>query len=309
MSQKENKYFLISMVKNEADIIESFVRYHLKIFDGIVILDNKSTDNTFNILEKLRSEGLPLTVIQDESLEFIKGKKTTKILYDTLQKFNPDIIFLLDADEFLVSSNNKDHPRTFIDQLKQEKVYYLQRENYFPHSSDNLNELFVPKRITYKSNENPAPKVVFTKEVIKKYPINIRQGNHGVLPKENSLNRETLKNLKIAHFSIRSDDHFKSKAIIGWLANLSRHDRKERASRRWKKWFNRIKEQPNISLNDILSKRQLQHQPINLSFCQDIKIKYTKKDEVCFMKNFLNYCELLAIEQSKLRSELLKKKK
>ncbi|MDE5412679.1 glycosyltransferase family 2 protein [Alkalihalobacterium chitinilyticum] len=309
MNQKKNKYFLISMVKNEADIIESFVRYHLNIFDGIVILDNKSTDNTWIILEKLKKEGLPLTIIQDDSLEFIKGKKTTKMLYETLNRYNPDIIFILDADEFLVSSNHQDHPRDFIDQLTQVKVYYLQRENYYPHYTDNMGELFVPRRITYKSNENPAPKVVFTKEIMNRYPINVRQGNHGILPKEKSLQRETLRKIKIAHYSIRSDDHFKSKAVIGWIANLSRHDRTEGASRRWAKWFEKIKNKPNFTLNHMLAKKKLYHHPINLSFCKDLEIRYTKKDEVCFMRNFLSYCELLAIEQARLRNELLNKKK
>ena len=34
------KIFSISMVKNEMDIIESFVRYNANIFDGMIILDN-----------------------------------------------------------------------------------------------------------------------------------------------------------------------------------------------------------------------------------------------------------------------------
>ena len=45
------KIFSISMVKNEMDIIESFVRYNANILDGMIILDNKSTDDTVKILE------------------------------------------------------------------------------------------------------------------------------------------------------------------------------------------------------------------------------------------------------------------
>lgn len=46
------KIVSITMVKNEVDIIESFVRYHLKIFDEMIILDNGSTDETVNIINK-----------------------------------------------------------------------------------------------------------------------------------------------------------------------------------------------------------------------------------------------------------------
>lgn len=54
------------MVKNEVDIIESFIRYHLKIFDEMIILDNGSTDETVNIINKLIYEGLPLILIHDK---------------------------------------------------------------------------------------------------------------------------------------------------------------------------------------------------------------------------------------------------
>ena len=66
------KIFSISMVKNEMDIIESFVRYNINIFDGMIILDNGSTDETIKILSQLKIEGLPLIVIKDEDREFDK---------------------------------------------------------------------------------------------------------------------------------------------------------------------------------------------------------------------------------------------
>ena len=46
--------FSISMVKNEMDVIESFVRYNLNILDGMIILDNGSTDDTLKILKLLQ---------------------------------------------------------------------------------------------------------------------------------------------------------------------------------------------------------------------------------------------------------------
>ena len=50
----------ISMVKNEADIIESFVRHTLRFVDVMYIIDHLSTDNTWIILNNLQAEGLPL---------------------------------------------------------------------------------------------------------------------------------------------------------------------------------------------------------------------------------------------------------
>lgn len=56
------KIVLVSMVKNEADIIESFVRHSLTYADELIIADHQSSDGTWEMLQKLRAEGLPLTL-------------------------------------------------------------------------------------------------------------------------------------------------------------------------------------------------------------------------------------------------------
>lgn len=64
------KIVSITAVKNESDIIESFIRYHLNIFDFMILLDNGSTDDTSFILNKLMEENLPLYVINDTDRYF-----------------------------------------------------------------------------------------------------------------------------------------------------------------------------------------------------------------------------------------------
>ena len=64
------KLISITTIKNEADIIESFVRYHANIFDLMIILNNGSTDDTDDILDKLISEGLPIVTLMDTDKYF-----------------------------------------------------------------------------------------------------------------------------------------------------------------------------------------------------------------------------------------------
>ena len=59
-----------TMVNNEAEIIESFIRYNYNFVDKMVIIDNGCTDNTMLIIEKLKNEGYNLETF-DESLEEI----------------------------------------------------------------------------------------------------------------------------------------------------------------------------------------------------------------------------------------------
>jgi len=58
------KTISITLVKNEEDIIESFVRYHINFFDKLLIMDTGSTDATLDILKKLSAENLPIVIIE-----------------------------------------------------------------------------------------------------------------------------------------------------------------------------------------------------------------------------------------------------
>lgn len=56
------KVVIITMVRNEEDIIESFIRHCNLFADDILVIDHDSIDSTSEILYKLREEGLPLHI-------------------------------------------------------------------------------------------------------------------------------------------------------------------------------------------------------------------------------------------------------
>ena len=47
------KLYGVAMVRNEADIIEAFVRHNLTVLDGLVVVDHSSDDGTSEILSAL----------------------------------------------------------------------------------------------------------------------------------------------------------------------------------------------------------------------------------------------------------------
>lgn len=316
-SKKKRKVFSISMVKNEADIIESFVRYHCCIFDGMVIIDSFSSDNTLKILNQLKAEGKPIYILQDSSTEFTQNQKMTKLLYYTIDKYNPDIVVPLDADEFLTVSNSKGDPLNILNRIPMNKVFHVKWRNYVPDSSDVIDEKFIPKRLKYaRIDKYSFEKVIIPKAIARKYPLKLVQGNHTVKSISDSVMKK-LYELEIAHFPVRSIKQVKSKILSAWINNLSRYNRDEKECWHWKNLFEKFKKGEDIDQNDLIqiakdycsfenyNNIKTIFKPIDLSFCQSIDIKYTEYEEINPLKNLLENCELLAKEYALLKKKYL----
>lgn len=110
------KVIICTMVKNEDDIVEDWILYHGNIFgyENLIIIDNISTDATYDICQKYVSKGI--TLIREEQYT-MKGTYMTHYMRHT----NCDIFFPLDIDEFIVNYNkdtNSIETTSIITELK-----------------------------------------------------------------------------------------------------------------------------------------------------------------------------------------------
>jgi Glycosyl transferase family 2 len=95
------KIWGVAMVRNEADIIETFVRHNLTRLDGLAIVDHRSADDTVNILAALAREGLPLMLLANNAVAYAQKEIMTSALRQVLTATPADFVFPLDADEFI----------------------------------------------------------------------------------------------------------------------------------------------------------------------------------------------------------------
>src|SRR5688572_29754160 len=91
----------VSIVKNEADIIEAFVRHTLAWVDHHLVFDHDSTDGTREILQALQAEGLPLTLFRDDAPGHLQQARSNHLTRLAAESYDADWILPLDTDEVL----------------------------------------------------------------------------------------------------------------------------------------------------------------------------------------------------------------
>ena len=295
MKREKMKIVSITTIKNEADIIESFIRYHSHIMDLMIFLNNGSTDNSEYILQQLINEGLPIVMINDKDKYFEPSEKYNLLLDKAMQEYDADIVCPLDCDEFISSDDN--NPRILIEKIPKNTVYTIKWRTYVPTKDDDSNILFIPKRIQNIREENIETeyKIIITKELYSKFNARLTIGNHNISFDEkfkDQINYSFNEKLNISHFPLRSLNQTISKVLVNYPNTLSRKEIKEGVSYHYKIMFNKIKKTGTLSMEDVTEfakqysieenkdkvefekQISLTHKPMNLKFCDNIKIKY-----------------------------------
>src|SRR5207248_2267616 len=67
----------ISMIRNDADIVEPFVRHTLRLLDHLFVIVHSPEDGTGEILKALHDEGLPMTLVHYGEPAFLQGEGLT----------------------------------------------------------------------------------------------------------------------------------------------------------------------------------------------------------------------------------------
>jgi hypothetical protein len=194
------------MLGNEASILPAFINHAKTLFDSHSFVVHNASDGTFNHLKKefsystvyLSQDGYPQSTVM------------TKLLLDAFND-GVDVVFPLDADEFLPFSN-REELHNFLESKKDIDVLQIPWRNFsvrqFPLETD-MNNLYFSHSYAsvYKS-------VIFRSAYLKNSKISLTQGNHSVIPLDHlEIEKEKIK--YIIHIPIRDQLHYAQKNIHG----------------------------------------------------------------------------------------------
>lgn len=234
----------ITWARNEADIIEAFVRYNSNVVHQMHIIDNDSNDQTWDILNKLKSDGLPLILYKDQSPYHRQAEALTELMHKiTKQQAALPWIIPLDADEFLCTTMDPFHE--VLEKCDPDTPYTIPWRTYVPTPSDNLLEHHPLRRIKYRRSEEliQFSKILIPSIFAQDLHIRITEGNHYIFTNYNG-HEETIPAINmngmfIAHFPIRSESQLRRKIIDGWQRHCANPRKKEQQAFHWEQLYPR----------------------------------------------------------------------
>jgi hypothetical protein len=227
--------FGVSMVRNEADVIEAFIRHNARYVDGFLIVDHMSHDDTPKILAALAAEGYQ---IQTKRFDF-PSYDQAKIMTGLVRTFAgmPDVthVFCLDADEFI--AGDPDGLRAALLSRPALPVG-LAWDNYTPVAGDDPGQPNPVRRITHRfKRQSQSLKAVIP------FPlfggIELSTGNHMVYGGSGEIPLTPLPDHRLCHLPVRSDSQLLSKIILGNWAMMLKADKTAEECAHWR-WMSDV---------------------------------------------------------------------
>ena len=213
----------VSIVKNEADIIEAFVRHSLAWVDLHLVFDHDSTDGTREILQALRAEGLPLELFTDDALGKLQQFRSNHLSRLAARERGADWIIPLDADEILTGPSRAEL-ETELHQSPAGSCRSLPLLNYVPTPGDDPAEGNPILRLQHcESGVRHTRKVMVPRALALDEAVVAGMGSHVLHRGTTVLPDQPLSAVfHLAHFPLRSPQHRALRVVQAELQKLSR---------------------------------------------------------------------------------------
>ncbi len=261
---------IVMMVRDEEDIIYRNLAWHAA--SGVkqyLIIDNGSTDLTRYEIDRFREQhasmGVQVLVLNDSEVAYRQSERTTAAARFAHTYFNCDWIMAVDADEFIVTPKYDipSYCNEIQGKISKNSRFDVNHPFYFGAMTLRLKNY----RCTADDNpsiENPLARLVYCDKHFTGVKTAARwapdfifgQGNHDVfcewgvrVPAYDA----SVDGVYIAHFPIRSWEHFKRKIVNGGRAYEALSSNDPKAGFHWRQFYNLLMAEGEDRLKSVFS--------------------------------------------------------
>ena len=214
--KSKEKIIMTILAKNEIDVIEENIKFHLKQgIDFIIATDHNSTDGTKEVFKKYQEKGV-LHLIEEQNPDYEQAKFVDRMIKLAKEQYNADWVINADADEFWYSSHN-DFKKD-IEKLKNYNIAIVPMFNIFPEAKSlEDDEKFYYNTRGILSEQNTSSFKYTSKCMLRtKDYESIAQGNYNA--KMHNKRAIVYGDITIFHYGIRTYKQFENKVLKGHIA-------------------------------------------------------------------------------------------
>jgi hypothetical protein len=230
---------VVVCARNEADIIETFVRYAMKWSTKVHLVLHRCLDNSVEVARRLRDDGAPLELSLNANLLHEHGTVMTGLAHRAADE-GAEWVFALDVDEFGVGD-----VRHLGEGAEASEPIELPWRGYVPLPTDVSSEPNILRRVLHR-RKSECPewfKVAIPGRLLRNDPLlTLSYGCHQLFDGLGRLVPGRRCGLQLAHFPVRSRRQLMCKVFGGWLSNVADPSRPKGNTFQWKAVFDAAKQ-------------------------------------------------------------------
>lgn len=256
------KLAVISMIRDEADIIGLFLRHLAALFDLVYLLDQRSSDGTSDVIRQA-SAGRPGWSHWHMDFSGRHQKEVTTLFMARAFEAGADAVFFLDCDEFVEVGSRVELEAIAARMSAQAALGVWQWKACVPLR---LGRWPVGPRDKFwlAGSSMPVPKIAVPRTAYQTTPgLHITQGSHEARDGAGNIIAGGLPIGSLIHIPVRSRQQFLQKVFTSAVANLAKNNPMSREGRHKRRFLEMITERglTEMELTCIGAQFPMLHKP------------------------------------------------